>query len=268
MLDLELAAHYAHTMRRDTVVPGMVREEGACTVRYTQRHGSVRYVLWHRLAAEDTARVVAEEVALARGRAGALIWRVHADDEPRELAGHLLAAGFRHEDVSMQHFAACDRVIDATRDHACTLRIGELETSPELEAYLPIWNEAWPGEPNERYLRDYQRVIDDGEDGMRFWAAFDDGDKAVAAAYLVHPPGRDMALLCGGVTRLASQRRGAYRALLHARAIAAQAAGVRTLCVDASAQASAVLQRLGFEPQVEVSFYELVLEASTQFNAE
>lgn len=91
---------------------------------------------------------------------------------------------------------------------------------------------------------------------MRFWAAFD-GEEPVASAYLVHPPGIEFAMLCGGVTRRAWQRRGAYRALLHARALAADAAGVHTLCVDASARATPVLLRLGFEPQVEVDFYEL-----------
>lgn len=149
---------------------------------------------------------------------------------------------------------------DATRDHGCPYELRELATAHELEAYLPIWNEAWPDEPNERYVRDYQRLIEDGEPGMRFWAAFDgSGAKAVATAYLVHPPGFDFAMLCGGVTRRAWQRRGAYRALLHVRTTAALAAGAKTLCVDASARASVVLQRLGFVPQVEVAFYERIL---------
>jgi GNAT superfamily N-acetyltransferase len=256
MANAELAQRYASTMRHDTIVPGMVREVGRCTVRYTQRQGSVRFVLWHRLAAADVEGVVAEEVALARGQVQALIWRVHADDEPRELGAHLRAVGFRHEDTTLQHFARPQRVLDATRDHGCPFEIRELTTARELDAYLPIWNEAWPNEPNARYVGDYQRLINDGDAGMRFWAAFD-GGQAMASAYLAHPPGFDMALLHGGVTRRAWQRRGAYRALLHARALAADAAGVRTLCVDASAQAAPVLQQLGFEPQVEVDFYEL-----------
>jgi hypothetical protein len=257
MANVELAERYASTMRHDTIVPGTVREVGRCTVRCTQRRGSVRFVLWHCFAAAEVDRVVAEEVALARDHVQALIWRVHADDEPRELGTHLRRAGFRHEDTTLQHFAPARRVVDATRDHGCAYDIRELTTSRELEAYLPIWNEAWPDEPNERYVRDYQHLIDDGDAGKRFWAAFD-GAHAVASAYLVHPPGIDMALLCGGVTRRAWQRRGAYRALLHARACAALAAGVQTLCVDASEQSAPVLQRLGFEPQVAVDFYERV----------
>lgn len=251
----DLAEHYNRTMRRDAIVPGLMREAGPCTVRYTQARGSVRFVLWHHFAAADVERVVADEIALARARVQALIWRVHAEDEPRELGAHLRSVGFSH-DTTWQHFAPPQRVIDSTRDHGCAFDIRELETAQQLEAYLGIWNDAWPDEPNERWVRDHQRLLDEGEAGIRFWAAFD-GAQAVASAYLVHPPGIDFAMLCGGVTRRAWQRHGAYRALLHVRAAAAQAAGAQTLCVDARAPAAPVLQGLGFEPQVEVAFYEL-----------
>jgi GNAT superfamily N-acetyltransferase len=261
MTNTDLAQRYAATMRRDTTVPGMVREASACTVRYTHRRGSLRFVLWHRFSAADLERVVSDEIALARQHAGALVWRVHADDEPAGLGAHLLERGFRHDATSVQHFSSAEHVAAVTRDHGCPFAIRELTRSAELDAYLPIWNEAWPDAPNERYVRDYQGALDDGVVGMRFWAAFDDA-QPIAAAYVIHPPGHSMALLCGGVTRKAWQRRGAYRALLHARATAALAAGADTLCVDASPQAARALQPLGFEPQVQVDFYELDFEAA------
>ncbi len=249
---------YNETMRRNTRVPGMVREQTPYTVRYTNPHGSLRYVLWHDFPIALTEQIVAEEIADAKVHAGALCWRVHADDSPcNALVASLLAAGFERDADATQHFISPDALVANTAQIVCPegFEIRELVSPYELEDYIGVWDDVWPGMPNARYVNDYQLLMESGERGPRFWAAYE-GGLAVASAYIIHPTGNAMALLCAGVTRRSYQRRGLYHALVRARAQAATAAGVTTLCVDASSESAPVLQKLGFAPQVSVQFFE------------
>ena len=253
-----LQKQYNETMRRNTHVPGMVRQETAHTVRYTNEHGSLRYVLWHDFPIAHTEQIVAEEIADAKLHAGALCWRLHADDSPCDaLVASLLAAGFERDADSTQHFISPDALVAHTAHIACPngFEIRELVSPSELEDYIGVWDDVWPGMPNKRYVNDYQLLMESGERGLRFWAAFE-GGLAVSSAYLIHPPGIAMALLCGGATRANYRHRGVYHALIRTRAQAAAAAGVTTLCVDASSESAPVLQKLGFVPQFRVQFFE------------
>jgi hypothetical protein len=257
-MDVVLQKQYNLTMRRNSHVPGMVREETRHTVRYTNLHGSLRYVLWHDFSLEATEQIVADEIADAKRHAGALCWRIHGDDSPRDaLIACLLANGFARDADATQHFIAPETLVTNTQRVKIPsgIEIRELVSPLELEAYALVWDDVWPSMPNARYVRDYQLLMESGERGFRFWAAFE-GIMAVSTAYIVHPTGNPMALLCGGATRKGYQRRGIYYALVAARARAAQAAGVKTLCVDASSESAPVLQKMGFMPQVSVQFFE------------
>ncbi len=258
MINAALQAQYNDTMRRNTHVPGMVREQTRHTVRYTNPHGSLRYVLWHDFPIEGTQEIVAEEIADARKHAGALCWRVHADDSPRDaLAACLLANGFARDADTTQHFVS-PRVLQSNTANATApagIEIRELVSPLELEAYAGVWKDVWPDMPNDRYVHDYQLLMESGERGLRFWAAFE-GVLAVSTAYINHPPGFPMALLCGGATRKKYQKRGIYHALIASRARAAAQTGVETLCVDASGESAPVLQKLGFVAQLSVQFFE------------
>ncbi len=259
-MTLELQTRYAETMRRNTQVPGMVREEAPHVVRYTTHHGSLRYVLWHDIPAAQLFHVVAREIAAAQKVAGALCWRIHADDNPPGLPDYLKSLGFVLEPPALQHFISPQELLEnlALRlaSRPSPLRARELTRPEELACYLPIWNEAFPDSENARYVDDYMRSMRAGERGARYFAAFD-GGQAVGSGTLVHPAGSPMALLTSGAMRKNWQQQGGYHALLKARAEAAIDAGISTLCVDASEESAPILQKLGFAPQGEVRFYEM-----------
>ena len=59
-------------------------------------------------------------------------------------------------------------------------------------------------------------------------------------------------VLAGGGTTPQARGRGCYRALVHARWLAAQDAGLTALAVQASTQSSPILLRLGFAPVDEM----------------
>jgi hypothetical protein len=253
-----LDTQYFETMRWNTVIPNMVRAETRFAARYTTPHLSQRYALGYRMSGAEIATFIAEETEAARA-AGvhALTIRTHGRDEPKGSRDALLAAGFAKEEPSVQHFIApatlFENVRHGSRDPA--LRVSELTREHEIEDYLPIWKECFLGQDQQRYVDDYKAIIRRGERGVRFFACYD-GDEPVASGYMFHQPGFPMALLCGGATRTAWRKRGAYLSLIAVRAQAALDANVQTLCVDASPQSAPILQRLGFIANDEVIFFE------------
>jgi GNAT superfamily N-acetyltransferase len=83
----------------------------------------------------------------------------------------------------------------------------------------------------------------EGLDGSTF-LAFVDGEPA-AAAYAAYTPAG--LLLFGGATLPAARGRGAYRALVAARAAEASARGTPVLVTHAGQMSQPILERLGFE---------------------
>lgn len=249
-------------MRRDTLVPGCVRDALPHTVRYSTPHGSVRFVLWHDFDEPLTGQVVAAELAAAQGRVDKLIWKVYAHDRPSQgLETVLLGQGFLCEARAQLYVASAADVAQRLADHPSPFDTRELLQPDELNAYLDIWQHVWPDADNSMYVRDYQRLLRDAVAGIRFWAAFDTAH-AVAAGYLISPPAAPFALLCGGACLPGYRRRGAYSALLRARAQAAVQQGARCLAIEASTDSAAVVGRLGFEPLAAVTFYEKALHAA------
>jgi GNAT superfamily N-acetyltransferase len=256
-MNRELITLYNETMRRHTMVPGMVREETPHTVRYTTLTGSYRYVLWFHFDAVDMDARIAQEEAYARLHAKALCWRVHASDQPEGIGAALEQRGYQAESHSVQHFASvaalCATVAPPTRTDRITVRA--LTTPEALIAQNTVWRDVWPEDDHARYLADDQQKMRDGDTATRYWAAFD-GDEPIGAGSLSHPPACPFALLIGGAVRAPWRGRGVYRALLAARFDAAHKMGVTHLAVDASAESAPVVAKLGFAPQERVVFYE------------
>jgi hypothetical protein len=167
------------------------------------------------------------------------------------------AAGFSQETPSTQMFARPDALIERISkvENSAKSSVRELTRPEEMDHYLPIWTECFPDQDQSLDVNDHKALLRAGEKGVRFFACFD-GDTAISSGYMFHQPGDPMALLCGGATRSAWRKRGAYLALIAMRAHVAKAAGVSTLCVDASPQSAPILQRLGFIANDEVIFFE------------
>jgi GNAT superfamily N-acetyltransferase len=263
MLDSE----YFETMRWNTRIPGMVREADETFARYTTPHGSMRYILGNKLGLHvPTAQLdelIESEIAQAkRDGVGALTWRTHGRDACGQLPARLVQRGFVGEHPSTQCFASVAALAPqfSTEAAAGTINVRELTQPHEMDAYLPIWEQCFPGQDHQRYVNDYKNILASAEGGVRFFAAFD-GGLAVASGYTFHNALAPMALLCGGATIPAYQRRGAYRALLARRVEAAREDGVHTLCVDASPNSAPILQKLGFVPNDSVVFYEMKFAA-------
>jgi GNAT superfamily N-acetyltransferase len=201
-----------------------------------------------RLIDADVEPAVAEIRALlrARGRGGAE-WELGESCTPADLVQRLLALGVRwieEEPVAigmvLRGAPSWEPPTDVT-----ARRVSSLD---ELVLAREIQRQAF-GDPRgvdfDRAKRDLES---EGVTGATF-LAWVDGEPAAAAYGAYTSLGL---ILFGGATLPAARGRGAYRALVAARAAEAEERGTPTLVTHAGQMSRPILERLGFEPVARI----------------
>jgi len=184
----------------------------------------------------------------AHNRSGAE-WELGESCTPPDLVERLAALGIvpdEHEPVAIgMVLTAGSEVTEPPGTSARRVEsIDELGTARRIqdEAFGDHWSEEVEFEQMEA---DYAR---EGLDGSMF-LAFLDGEP-VAAGYASYTPLG--LLLFGGATLPSARGRGAYRALVAARAREAAARGTPVLVTHAGQMSRPILERLGFTPVARI----------------
>jgi hypothetical protein len=201
-----------------------------------------------RLAAAQVGAALTEIRALlrARGREGAE-WELGESSQPPDLVERLLALGVKRDEDEPVAIGMVLRGSPAWNvPAAVTAR--RVASVTELRAARLVQREAF-GDPrpvDEALLvRDFAR---EGLDGSTFVALVH--GVPVAAAYAAYTP--HGLLLFGGATLASSRGRGAYRALVAARAREAVERGTPALVTHAGRMSRPILERLGFTPVARI----------------
>jgi len=195
-----------------------------------------------RLTAETVEPALAEVRALlsSRGRRGAE-WELGESCTPSDLVDRLLALGLRWIDDEPVSIGMVLRGA-VSWETAADVAARPVASVDELLIARAIQQEAF-GDPREVDLERARRdFASEGVTGSTF-LAWVDGEPA-AAGYAAYT---DLGLiLFGGATRDVARGRGAYRALVAARAREAHARGTPTLVTHAGRMSRPILERLGF----------------------
>lgn len=209
-----------------------------------------------RLRAEEVEPVLAEIRALlrSRGRRGAE-WELGESCEPRDLVDRLVALGLRrdeHEPVATGMVLRGAPAFDVPHDVSVrrVASVAELVSARELQR--AAFHDDRPLVPAE-VAADFER---EGADGSTY-LAFVDGRPA-GAAYAAFTPWA--LVLFGGATAAWARGRGAYRALVAARADEAARRGTPVLVTHAGRMSLPILDRLGFEALARIDRLVDVLE--------
>jgi len=202
-----------------------------------------------RLAPEDVEAVVMEIRTILRERGrGGTEWELGDSCTPSDLVERLTALGIVPDPDDP---VAIGMVLDAG---------GAIEEPPgtsarrvasvdELVLARRIQHEAFGGNADE--VGHEQAEIDftrEGRDGSTF-LAFVDAEPAAAGYASYTPLGL---ILFGGATLPAARGRGAYRALVAARAREAAARDTPTVVTHAGRMSRPILERLGFRPVARI----------------
>jgi GNAT superfamily N-acetyltransferase len=194
-----------------------------------------------RVGADDVEGALAEIRALlaAEGREGAE-WELGESSEPPDLVARLLALGLEPDDDAVA-FGMVLRGPPPEPPAGVTAR--PVASLDELRNARLVQHAAFASASavDEEQLRlDHER---EGIDGTTFVALVD--GEILAAAYAAYTP--HGSILFGGATLPDARGRGAYRALVAARAAEAAARGAPAVVTHAGRMSRPILERLGFE---------------------
>jgi GNAT superfamily N-acetyltransferase len=233
-------AQYDREMREDPPPSsGATFERSGDVVR--ELHGDDT-ILFTRLTSASAPTVVLEEARRSRWLARTLEWKVYDHDQPPELAELLRAAGFHPDEP--ETLVALDLESWQSGPLPDGVRIREVDDLATFEDALVVSSAAFGASGPETLEKFRTRLADPT---ARLFVAYL-GDRPISAGRLELAPGRTFASLWGGGTIPEARHRGAYRALVQARAERARRGGYRYLTVDARETSRPILERLGFVP--------------------
>jgi GNAT superfamily N-acetyltransferase len=240
------AAFDAQVRRRTRAdAPGARTEADGPIVREVARDGQGwSGITWSDLgdpAAVD--QLIAAQVRYFAGLALPFEWKLYDYDQPPDLGGRLVAAGFvPDEEEAVMVAEIADVVADVALPDAVTLQ--PVTTDAGVELLIQVHDQVFGGDHSRLRHALLAQLRENPRNIVMVLAMA--GDEPVCSARVDFPPGTDFAGLWGGGTLPAWRGRGIYRALVAYRAGLAARRGYRYLTVDASADSEPILRRLGF----------------------
>jgi len=204
-------------------------------------------VLWSNLDASNADEVIAAQVKLFAGRGEEFEWKLYSYDEPADLAGRLMAAGFRPEEPESLMIAAIDEITGALSSSELPpgIRLERATDEAGVDRLFRVHELVFGGEESELRASLLAQLASAPLTTDLVIAMA--GDEPVSSARTEYVGGTEFAGLWGGGTLPRWRRKGIYRALVRYRAELAAGRGFRHLTVDASEQSRPILERIGFE---------------------
>ena len=205
--------------------------------------GAYELIGWWDFEPGRALEIAEREAAFFRGRSQDAEWKVFSHDRPEGLEAALAQAGWTGEGPeTFVAFDMNDGMLPA--DPVAGLEIVEARDAGGFADFLAV-NAAAFDRPARQTVEELEKTLDDPS--LAYLVAYAEG-RPVACGGLQLAQGRAFAGLYRGGVVPGQRGRGAYRALVAARAGAARERGYRYLCVDARETSRPILERLGFEP--------------------
>jgi GNAT superfamily N-acetyltransferase len=217
--------------------------------------GAYNFIGWWAFGPERVGEIAAREAAFFAGRE--VEWKVYSHDGPPGLGAALNAAGWA--DDGPETFLVLD--LEETQppyDPPSGVAVRAVTDETGAADLVAVSNAAFGREEPWRLAQLIGRLEDPTQ---ALFVAYDNG-RPVSSGRLELAPGKAFAGLYGGGTVPDYQGRGAYRALVAARAAEARRRGHRFLTVDARETSRPILERLGFKPIATIRGWTLGAQAS------
>jgi GNAT superfamily N-acetyltransferase len=237
-------AEFDNQMRRNPAAePGSRVERERQVVRVISSDDGWSGVLWADLTEADADAVIAAQVSRFAERARPWEWKYYSYDQPAGLPGRLRAAGFVPEPAETLLVA---QVADLDLDVSAPpgVELVPVTDARGVSAVVDVHNEVFGGD--HAAIGSFLMAALSAEPRPVEAVVAVAGDAPVSAGRVDFPEDGDFASLWGGGTLPAWRGRGVFRSLVAYRARLARDRGYRYLQVDASADSSPILQRLGF----------------------
>lgn len=252
-IDAVRAAFDAQIRRKaEADEPGAVIETDAGVLRWVAPGTQTSCIVWSHLSADSADAAIQAQREYFAARGTPVEWKYYDYDQPADLPGRLVAAGFEAEDEELMLVAET-----ASISHEILLppgvRLERVTDKAGLAAMNAVHDLAFD-EPSPELAERLADQLREAPESLELVVAMA-GDEPVSAARVEFVPGTDFAGLWGGGTVPAWRSKGIFRALVAYRAGLAAARGYRYLQVDAMPTSRPILQRLGFEAVARTTPY-------------
>jgi GNAT superfamily N-acetyltransferase len=236
---------YDRYIRREANYPNFRREELPGIVRLVPQGGDEQgFIAFTRLDESNVEATIEAQIAYFEDLGAKFEWKLYDYDTPPDLRQRLARRGFEiGEDEAILFFDL--KSLPERLRLPVQADVRRLEPGEPLEDILTIENEVWSTD-HSRLVQRLKRTQDEHAELISLYVAYAGGEPA-AAGWIEFYPGKPVAGLWGGSTRVAFRGSGLYKALLARRAQEALQRGVLYLTVDASPMSRPILERLGFQ---------------------
>ncbi|GAA2717020.1 GNAT family N-acetyltransferase [Actinoplanes palleronii] len=230
-----------HDMRPSGPTTRIERDGGI--VRHVGTAEDWNAVSWSGLDEDTADAAIAEQVRYFGERGLPFEWKLYGHDQPADLGGRLLAAGFVPEDPETLMIASIKELrLDAEPPEG--VRLVPVTDEAGVDLLIRAADAAFEHDSGSLRNRLVAQLATAPE-SVRIFVAMA-GDEPVSGARMDLEEGTAFASLWGGGTVAAWRGRGIYKALVACRARIAADLGYEYLQVDASDQSRPILHRLGF----------------------
>jgi len=246
---LELAAIqeiFDREQRRDVLYPEIQREDSGLTVRHINlRRGEPGFVIYSRLNENNADQAIEAEIARFAAVQQNFTWKVYDHDAPPDLKARLRARGFIAQEleavlvIDLQN--APTGLFNPPASDVRRLNDSQSILAAFAQVEVPVWQDEGMLKLGQNLLEEMQAAPHE----LSFFAVYDQ-HAPISLAWIRYHPATQFAGLWGGSTLPEHRGKGAYQALLAARAMEATQRGVRFLTVDASPMSEPILIRRGF----------------------
>jgi len=229
----------------DRLPEGMHVERDGPLLRYAgmKNGGFIDYRDLGGLEGADVDELIARQVSVFAERGERFEWKLHAHDQPSDLAERLLAADFVPEETETVVVAPVAAVAGEPR-LPDGVQLREVSDRADLDRIAAMEEAIWGD--GRGWLADSLEAEHAVDPSALTIVVAEAGSDVVSAAWVRFAQETDFATLWGGGTLPEWRGRGIYRAVVAYRANLAAQRGFRYLQVDASDDSRPILERLGF----------------------
>lgn len=236
---------YDRYIRREAMYPNFTCEELPGIIRMVPQSGDDRgFIAYSRLDEGNVQAAIEAQIAYFEGIGVGFEWKLYDYDTPPGLKERLAQRGFEIEEDEAILFFDLEALPDQMR-LPLQADVRRIAPGDPLDDILTIENEVW-GTDQSSLVRRLKRTLDEHSELISIYVAYVE-DEPATTGWIEFYPGKPVAGLWGGSTRVAFRGQGLYKSLLAVRAQEALRRGVSYLTVDASPMSRPILERLGFQ---------------------
>lgn len=242
--------------KEDEPLPGIVLDtDGPVSRRYPDDPGaSYSMIECPRGLGTDPGHWIARQVEFFTARHDKVEWKTYSYDEPADLPGRLVAAGFVAEDPETLLLGEASGLVHEVHLPP-GVRMRSVASDADLARVDGLMKTIWGEDHGDGSLTREMRA---NPDALDIVVAEESPDGPVlCAGWLRYSPGTDFASMWGGSTLPGWRRRGLYRATVAHRAALARTRGYRFMRLDTSPDSRPILERLGLRAVATTTPYVL-----------